>query len=1140
MKIKTNKGEWKTLKAFASVLILLAVVPGVLAALITPSNPDTTANLAFDISNPSQYVYKWFRDGVELSGETGSTLSSSYTSRGNTILAEAYLNILGDLVFIDNAQTTIVNAVPSTPTVYFSQNSYFADSNITVTASSTDADNDALTYTYTFYVNGSSTPSQNSTSNVFNCLGSCNKGGTVSVTVVANDGFTNSNSASNQTSIVNSPPVIGLITVLPSTVLINSTLNVTASVLDVDGDNLTTTFQFYNLNDSSVLQNFSSNNLLNLSINDAHNTIRVTVNSTDGANVTSSFTDVVVSNSLPLWSLGNLSFNQDTNLSVNFSGNVSDLENDSLNFSAVGSQNITASLNGTTLTLVPDSGFIGTQTVNLTADDGFGNSTQVLSITVFDTTPPVLNITAPTNGQLFNTTNNVTLTFTVSDNGVLDTCRYTSSFDSGGNLNCTLGSYNFTNMVNGNHSVTVFANDSRGNSANQTVNFTVNFNSAPSIASLNLTPSSPTTANNLNATFNLTDVQQTSLTAFYNWYNNGVLNQSGSTSATSGALASVILSSGNTSKGQNWTFELIPSDGLLNGTAQNVSLVVVNTAPTSSNISAQTWQENQNLTLNLSLYFSDADSDDLSFTSTSPANITVLINNSTNTLTLVPDANFVGKRNLTITGFDTENANVTSNTFDLYVGFSVVINSYVNGTFYPTGNYTNIAGLETSTLNVSNITGPTISVLDSTITNSTIVDSSMNNCTVTDSTVIGSPCLNAVIDPSDVRYSNATGSTVLDSTIHYSNATNSFVNQTSIYNSSIDGSNMTLATLTNVTMTGSTVLNSTLSNTVIGSANITNGVVYSGTILMANGSTYNATSQGALNLTSAVNYAPNAVISSPISGSFNTGSAISFVSGSTDSNVGGSLNDTLTFFWNFGDGTNATTENATHTYSSDGVYTVVLTVTDRFNSTDNATVTLTLSTPSSGSGGSGGGGGGGGGSSTPAVFTVTLTEPVSKDLSVGQSISFDFLGEKHSVTLEQVTQTNVRIKVQSTPVFATLAVGETGKFDLNGDGIYDLAVTLEQRLSSLKAKLKFALISEPIEKAEVKEEPKEEEKVEETEETEAEETQTEEETKFDFKSLTGKVTETLSKVSKNTWISVGAVVALLILTFLLYRVLYSN
>jgi hypothetical protein len=61
----------------------------------------------------------------------------------------------------------------------------------------------------------------------------------------------------------------------------------------------------------------------------------------------------------------------------------------------------------------------------------------------------------------------------------------------------------------------------------------------------------------------------------------------------------------------------------------------------------------------------------------------------------------------------------------------------------------------------------------------------------------------------------------------------------------------------------------------------------------------------------------------------------------TDASVGYNL----TYFWDFGDGSNSTTQNPSHTYSSYGTYDVTLTVTDEYGATNSTTQTITLQSP---------------------------------------------------------------------------------------------------------------------------------------------------------------------------------------------------
>jgi hypothetical protein len=85
----------------------------------------------------------------------------------------------------------------------------------------------------------------------------------------------------------------------------------------------------------------------------------------------------------------------------------------------------------------------------------------------------------------------------------------------------------------------------------------------------------------------------------------------------------------------------------------------------------------------------------------------------------------------------------------------------------------------------------------------------------------------------------------------------------------------------------------------------------------------------------------------------NAGVGIQFHSNASDAD-----NDSLTYYWSFGDGTTSSDADPTHTYGSSGDYTVTLYVSDGYenSATSNATINV-----------QGGGGGGGGGGWLPAV-----------------------------------------------------------------------------------------------------------------------------------------------------------------------------
>lgn len=94
-----------------------------------------------------------------------------------------------------------------------------------------------------------------------------------------------------------------------------------------------------------------------------------------------------------------------------------------------------------------------------------------------------------------------------------------------------------------------------------------------------------------------------------------------------------------------------------------------------------------------------------------------------------------------------------------------------------------------------------------------------------------------------------------------------------------------------------------------------------------------------------------------------------------------------------------------------------------------------------------------------AISDAKLSEGVSVDLSENKEVKFNLEGEKHTMTVDSISEDSVSITIMSSPITATLDVGETKKFDLENDGIYDLSVKLNGIVDG-KADIYFKKISE--------------------------------------------------------------------------------
>ncbi|MFW9855154.1 MAG: DUF2341 domain-containing protein [Candidatus Thorarchaeota archaeon] len=128
-------------------------------------------------------------------------------------------------------------------------------------------------------------------------------------------------------------------------------------------------------------------------------------------------------------------------------------------------------------------------------------------------------------------------------------------------------------------------------------------NTIPVANNLNLSPSSPVTGEDLVANYDYSDVDgdPEGLTEI-RWYKNGVLQ--------SNLNNSLMIQSGNTSKGEIWYFTIKPNDGGDFGILQQSSTVTVgNTPPTASSTTLLPGNPKTSDNLNVNYVYSDADAD---------------------------------------------------------------------------------------------------------------------------------------------------------------------------------------------------------------------------------------------------------------------------------------------------------------------------------------------------------------------------------------------------------------------------------------------------------------------------------------------------------------------------------------------------
>ena len=128
----------------------------------------------------------------------------------------------------------------------------------------------------------------------------------------------------------------------------------------------------------------------------------------------------------------------------------------------------------------------------------------------------------------------------------------------------------------------VFSNDTVNN-ANSTDFTDIGINAtnppiAPVITSLSISPSSPTTSQDLTCSATVTDANNDSLTLNFTWYNStnySVVVLSELKNISAGGTNTSLITSGNTSVRQVWNCSVFANDGIYNSSLNSTTVTIV-------------------------------------------------------------------------------------------------------------------------------------------------------------------------------------------------------------------------------------------------------------------------------------------------------------------------------------------------------------------------------------------------------------------------------------------------------------------------------------------------------------------------------------------------------------------------------------
>lgn len=143
-------------------VVLGNTAPTVDSVAISPEEPATTTELSCSATgeddfegDPVGLTYAWLVDGLEVDGQTESTLAGDHFAKHQQVVCRITPHdLLDDGTPVDSPATTIVNTPPTAPAVSVSPAAPVTSDQLTchLDAQSEDADGDEVTYGYRWYL----------------------------------------------------------------------------------------------------------------------------------------------------------------------------------------------------------------------------------------------------------------------------------------------------------------------------------------------------------------------------------------------------------------------------------------------------------------------------------------------------------------------------------------------------------------------------------------------------------------------------------------------------------------------------------------------------------------------------------------------------------------------------------------------------------------------------------------------------------------------------------------------------------------------------------------------------------------------------------------------------------------------------
>ncbi len=519
----------------------------------------TCAASASDADGSVSYSYAW------STGATGASLTLTASNNpGDVLTCTATATDSAGATATGTASATVSNTAPVVSTVSVSPSTGTVGDVLTCAASATDADGGSPTMSYAW--------STGATGASLTLTASNNPGDVLTCTATATDADGGTDTGSASATVSNTAPVMGTVSISPSTAYNDELLTCSASATDADGGSPTLTYAWTN---SSTGTSLGSGATLSLSSATAASrasvACAVTATDANGGTATGS-SSLTLGNRAPVATVSLTPGSPTRTSTLTCAGSATDADADStsLSFSwTVGGSPVSAT-STSALSSTLAGAFMAGQLVacTLTASDGkSGTDTDTGSVTIGNTAPVVSSVTLSPSTVY---TNDTLTANVVSSDADGDSLTTSYAWYVGGSLvsatSSTLSGASYFSKGQAVY-VTATANDGTTSTSATSSSVTVS-NTAPSAPVVEITPVDAMSEDDLTCEVVTasTDADGDAVTYTFAWDVDGVEYTGATDAATSSFVDGTDVGGGET-----WTCETTATDGAATITAVSVS-----------------------------------------------------------------------------------------------------------------------------------------------------------------------------------------------------------------------------------------------------------------------------------------------------------------------------------------------------------------------------------------------------------------------------------------------------------------------------------------------------------------------------------------------------------------------------------------